>query len=751
MKLRQHLTSPDVVAILILILLWLLFFWRLFTPFAEDQASLKQGDFSGQFVAFGGYQYARFAEGEIPLWNPYNNGGLPFIADTQAAVFYPPRLVTIALSRIAGGWSYNALQLEMTAHILLYSLLMYAFVRRLTFGQIGSVFGSFVASVITAYGGFMSGYPPLQLAILEAAVWFPLSALGIHEAARHEKINGRWLLLAGFALGFSWMAGHPQSSWMLTYLLIAYFAYRAYVQRYRLVAFVGGLALFGGVTLGVTAVQFLPSVEYLILTTRSGLGFDEKGNGFPFHDVAQFIFPSSVSLWSPLYIGIAGVVFAGVAVKRRLQGSVFWAGVAVFALAYSFGANSIVYHLAYNILPGARFFRGQERMALVVSDSLAILAGMGATYLIGWNKSESPIRFLRWLLFGLMAFCGITALIVFVLWLGNRSTYDETVKIVFFSFMVSISLCGLVLWLIDYPKSRNRQIALAGLLIFELFTVNVDNTNYAPVAAYEQLSMTPPPLIQQVLEDDTGQPFRVDGFRALRDNYGSLYGVMDIRGISPLFLTGPQHIIYKDYLDNPLAWELFAVKYVFSDRQQISAENSVVGEGHDKDGPIQLRQLTNPRPYALLVYDADVLDSDEFAFALLDDPNFDARETVILDAELTLRLPQSAPETHSAEIREFAPERVIIEVTTPDNAILSIAQPDYPGWTATINDNSAPIYRAYGALIAIEVPTGKHTVTLIFNPASYRIGAILSLFTWITLAILGSLFLMRRWSLTVGD
>ena len=28
--------------------------------------------------------------GEIPLWNPYNNGGLPFIADTQAAVFYPP-------------------------------------------------------------------------------------------------------------------------------------------------------------------------------------------------------------------------------------------------------------------------------------------------------------------------------------------------------------------------------------------------------------------------------------------------------------------------------------------------------------------------------------------------------------------------------------------------------------------------------------------------------------------------------------
>ena len=63
----------------------------LLTPVAADQASLAKGDFSGQFVAFAGYQYDRMTRGEIPLWNPYNNGGLPFIADTQAAVFYPPR------------------------------------------------------------------------------------------------------------------------------------------------------------------------------------------------------------------------------------------------------------------------------------------------------------------------------------------------------------------------------------------------------------------------------------------------------------------------------------------------------------------------------------------------------------------------------------------------------------------------------------------------------------------------------------
>ena len=70
--------------------------------------------------------------GEVPLWNPYNNGGLPFIADTQAAVFYPPRLLTIGLSSLAGGWTYHALELEMTFHVLAFTLMMYAFVRRLT-------------------------------------------------------------------------------------------------------------------------------------------------------------------------------------------------------------------------------------------------------------------------------------------------------------------------------------------------------------------------------------------------------------------------------------------------------------------------------------------------------------------------------------------------------------------------------------------------------------------------------------------
>ncbi len=78
----------------------------------------------------------------------------------------------------------------MTFHVLAFTLLMYAFVRRLT----GSSFGRVLRRRDRGYGGYLSGYPPLQLALLEAGIWLPLAALGILEATRRRADS---LALAG--------------------------------------------------------------------------------------------------------------------------------------------------------------------------------------------------------------------------------------------------------------------------------------------------------------------------------------------------------------------------------------------------------------------------------------------------------------------------------------------------------------------------------------------------------------------------
>ena len=733
----------DALAAVALLVLWLMFFWRLFTPIPQDQASLARGDFSGQFVAFGGYQHARMSQGEIPLWNPYNNGGLPFIADTQAAVYYPPRWLTMGLSSLAGEWSYNALQLEMTFHVLLYTLLMYGFVRRLTLAHEQSCLAALMAAVTVGYGGYTTGYPPLQLAVLEAAVWFPLAALGILEAARKRKLAWRGLALAGFGLGLSWLAGHPQTSWFMTWLLAAYLVYRCYMRKIGWRTVAAGLAGMALIALGVTAVSFLPGIEYLLLTSREGLDFAAKGNGFPFRDVAQLVFPGSVSLWSPLYVGIIGLFFIGAAIWRRTDETRFWLAAGLIGLLHSLGANSAFYYLTYNIIPGLRFFRGQERAAFIVMNSGAILVGLGIIAVASWSNQAHREQALRWWRRFTMLMAAV-ALGVFAAWTGDAQRWGDFLDIAARSAILAVAGWLVLGWHIQGPQQVRRQAVLALLIVLELFSVTMDHPGtYESRPHSEQLSMRPPLLVEAVLSDGNEQPFRVDGFRGLQDNFGSLYDVMDMRGISPLFLAGPQRVIYRNYVDNPLAWELFAVKYVYSEAERLSVPAQVIATGNDRDGAVYLHRLDDPRPFVHLVYEAAVVDSDEFALALMDDPRFDERRSIVLHQAPGIELPSEAA-NGTARVTTFKPEEILIEVDTPAPAILSLSQPHYPGWRASLNGGDVDIIRAYGGLSAVEMPAGQHRLRLEFAPMSYTIGALWSLATWLGLGLAALIGILRR-------
>ncbi|MEO0594591.1 MAG: YfhO family protein [Chloroflexota bacterium] len=737
------LKSHHMRAVALLFVLWMLFFWRVLTPITADQASFKQGDFSGQFVAFAAYQYERFADGEIPLWNPYNNGGMPFIADTQAAVFYPPRLLTLAIGTQTGGMSYYLLQLEAIAHVLALSLLMYLFVHRLT----KSIWGALVAAIVASYGGFISGYPPLQLALLEAAIWLPLACWCVLIATENDKVRWQWLIFAGGALGLSWLAGHPQTSWFATYVLVAWLGYRVFIGdiAHRWIAFLGGISLMGIVTLGATAVAFLPGIQYLTLTVRSNLGVDAKGNGFPFQDIAQFIFPGSVSAFSPLYVGIPALILIFIAGRFRWRDSRFWLVLALFGLLLSFGANSAFYYGLYNPLPGLRFFRGQERAAFIVMNSLAILAGIGTSVLASWS-SEQKTTTLTYFMNGLLALIVGLTLLIYVGWWGNIGDgFGALVGTAALSSMVMVAIYALVRWQITQSHPYVLPLLVA-LIVFELFSVNMDaETNYDSIPASEQLAFNPPPTVQSVFDDAPMQLYRVDGFRGLEANYGSLYGQMDMRGISPLFLDSTWQIVYRDYTNNPQAWEIFAVRYVYSGQEAFgSVETDVISTGTDSMGQVFVHELRDPRPFAHLVYDIAVVGSDGHARELLLNPNFQTRETIILQTEPSLALPDSAPDDASATITEFAPERIVVSVDTPENAILSLALVDYPGWKATLNGEQVDILRAYGSLSAVEIPAGEHEVIFTFAPRIYYIGAGMSILTWSIIGLTVVYGLLRR-------
>lgn len=711
---RLRAALPDVVCVAVLVVVWAAFFWRLLTPLAGQQVSLARGDFSAQFVAFGAYQHARLSAGQIPLWNPYNNGGLPFIADTQAAVFYPPRLLTIALTNVAGtGWTYHALELEMVAHVLLYLLLFYALMRRVTVGSAWSPAAALASALVAGFGGFMSGYPPLQLALLEAAVWFPAVMLGLHEATR-QVLDWRWMAAAGWFLGMSWMAGHPQTSFFLTYAAVGYGLFRLWTLRVKVVHVVAAIALFGVVSAGVVAVTLLPGLEYLTRTSRAGFDYAAKSSGFPISHLLQIGVPQVVSQWSPLWIGVVGLTLVVVAAVRAGRCVWFWTGVLVVSALFSLGANGPLYPLLYSVVPGLSFFRGQERAAFIVANAAAILVGYGATQVgSGMSLRRRAI-----------AGAGAVAMVIVCAVAIEPKASPQYGLFAPLSIGLAVTSAGLLIVL-----RQRALVVLIGLVVFELLIVNYSSTNYESRPPERQVNAHP--LIAEVQQRIRPEE-RVDGRRVLGGNWGSYYRIADIHGISPLFLAGPQAII-EEGLPDERAWELFAVRYVYSDWAALPVPSEVIATGEDEFGPVNLHRLTAPRPFAHFVYDVVVVDTDEDARAVLADPAFNPRTTAILHRQPTLSLAMEPREHYATTVTQFEPEHMVIDAETPDNAVLTLAMVDYPGWRATVNGQDAVLTRAYGGLSALELPAGHHTVELRYEPLTYRVGATVSAATWLVM------------------
>lgn len=716
----------DIAALLVLTLLWCFYFWRVLTPSLIDQVSYPEGDFSSQFLACGDYQAERLLDGQVPLWNPYNYGGHPFVADIQTATFYPPRLLTIVISHFLGGWSYNAVQIEALAHYWLASVWMYLFTRTITRSRVAGV----TSSIALAYGGYLTGYPPVQLAVLEAGSWLPLGLLAIYKASEGET-GGRWrpgwLALSALTLGLSLLAGHPQTNLFLTYALVAYAIHRA--VRRRIGWKPTALAVIGMLTVGygLAAAQLLPGLEYMRLTTRTDMGFDARAGGFPFSDLMT-LFVHGLTHWSPLYAGIAVLALAGIAVWQKQESARFWGITALVSLGISFGGSTIIYHLAYLTAPGLSFFRGQERIAYLIAYSLAIMAGLGMAAL--QNNPSAERRHSRVL--------GIAAICVWVLavelFIATRIIVDldKLTRSVFFAGILATLTWLIVGRLSPQARSPLWAAALIGLIVFDLFSHTMRTNWEARPASRRTLYSELVPVAQQ---DKT--LFRVDGRLGLGGNFGTMLGLQDIWGVSPLRLKTPQ--AYAQ-LPQYRYHQLLAVKYVFTDWQQLEVPSTVRAEADFQTLHIYLHEIDDPMPRAWMTYRTMVAPDDAQTYGWLADASFDPRSTVILTTEPDLDLPIDPPDDWRADVTEYAPEHIALEVETPADGILVLSEMDYPGWQATVDGTAAPIWRADGGLRGLPLKAGQYHITLDFRPLSFTLGVVTSI---VALLVLLAMLVLR--------
>ncbi len=137
-------------------------------------------------------------------------------------------------------------------------------------------------------------------------------------------------------------------------------------------------------------------------------------------------------------------------------------------------------------------------------------------------------------------------------------------------------------------------------------------------------------------------------------------------------------------------------------------------------GDVKIYERAGAPGRAWLVHGVQPAADDSAALALLRDPAFDPRASVVVPAGLDPRSPAPAAPGESVEVVDYTPERAVIAANVTSPAVLVLADTFYPGWQATVDGVSAPIVRANLMFRGLALEPGRHEIVFTYNPSTWR-------------------------------
>jgi hypothetical protein len=335
--------------------------------------------------------------GRLPFWSDRFGVGLPLVAESHVAAFYPPNLVLYRVLDVPAAY-----RLSMWLHYLAIAAATYFYARCLEIPPWGAAMSA-LAFTFCGFQTIHSSHEPFY----SLMPYLPL-ALGIAE---RFMATGRlaWLAALPAVLGLQWTLGHFQIQTWTGGLVVLVGLWRAAVDRRpwrRAIALI--LAVSWGAALA--AVQLGPSWQFaeLVGQTRRAVA-DLLFYSYP---PAHWFEPALPRLvrelrlgpedpyWFPgqqttgfeaaLYVGTIPLILAFVAIVARplSRPTMPWRLIIPISFAMAtmprWWPQGYLYLLA---VPGLGYFRVPARYTLLTSLGAALLAGEG------FDRSISTIRF----------------------------------------------------------------------------------------------------------------------------------------------------------------------------------------------------------------------------------------------------------------------------------------------------------------------------------------------------------------------
>lgn len=152
--------------------------------------------------------------------------------------------------------------------------------------------------------------------------------------------------------------------------------------------------------------------------------------------------------------------------------------------------------------------------------------------------------------------------------------------------------------------------------------------------------------------------------------------------------------------------------------------------------PLKLYEVTGSLPRAYVV-GAEVQEADlDRAVDLWLSKGFDPTREVIVEGT-----PVSGGGSGTARVVSETSREVVVEADAPRGGTLVLLDSYAPGWEAEVDGRPAQVVRANALFRGVRLQPGRHTVRFRYDPASFRVGAALSL---AALAILVALSVRGR-------
>ena len=326
------------------------------------------------------------AAGKLPFWSERFGLGVPLVAESHVAAFYPPNLLLYRVFDVRAAY-----RLSMWLHFMALAATTYGYARCLNVSPWGSALSG-VAFSLCGFQAIHSSHEPFYCVMpyLPAAL----------AAAERYLAGGRiaWLALLALLLGIAWTLGHFQIQAWTAGLVILTGLWRWVFDRRSWKRAVG---LFAATLWGaaIAAVQLGPSWQFADLVGHTLRSKSELlYYSFPPANWFDLVLPQLIrdlqfgpvdSYWSrlqtdgyevALYVGTIPLVLSFLAVVARTRSRPTLPWKILIPLSFAVATMPQWWPEGYVRLldlPGLGFFRVPARYTLFLSLGMAVLAGEG--------------------------------------------------------------------------------------------------------------------------------------------------------------------------------------------------------------------------------------------------------------------------------------------------------------------------------------------------------------------------------------